>query len=275
MPASMTRSTVRFNSSTPGPLAQSDSRKSLTKCRTFCPCGTSLKSSSPFLRASTGSTCREEGLWDTSAWCNSSAERSLSRRSKTVVCRSESKKTRICWCEGAWAALRASCLICSRPISKEVSVGPFSAQWSPMLGVSSRMTTWVVPSVPGPVAPTKRATRKPASSTSRQRRARRMSCSMMRRRRLRFWDLRRNSIAAQRMRLKRMRLIRWIRMGELTRIPPATMYQGCRNISICADSPFQVLIEGSGPRQAGPLRARTVVRSLMRWCRNFARTASR
>src|SRR5262249_11885124 len=38
--------------------------------------------------------------------------------------------------------------------------------------------------------------------------------------------------AAQRMRLKRMRLIRWIRMGALTRAPPATMYQGCRNSSI-------------------------------------------
>src|SRR2546421_583555 len=42
-----------------------------------------------------------------------------------------------------------------------------------------------------------------------------MSCSMMSRRRVRFWALSRNSIAAQRMRLKRMRLIRWMMIGTL------------------------------------------------------------
>ena len=75
----------------------------------------------------------------------------------------------------------------------------------------------------------KRATRKPARATRRQRRASRISCSMMSRRRLRFCDLSRNSIAAQRMRLKRMRLIRWMMIGALTRAAPAIMYAGLRN----------------------------------------------
>ncbi len=39
-----------------------------------------------------------------------------------------------------------------------------------------------------------------------------------------FCDLRRNSIAAHRMRLKRMRLIRWMMIGALTSSPPAAMY---------------------------------------------------
>ena len=45
---------------------------------------------------------------------------------------------------------------------------------------------------------------------------------MMSLRRLRFCDLSKNSIAAQRTRLKRMRLMRWIRIGALTsaRRPP-------------------------------------------------------
>ena len=38
---------------------------------------------------------------------------------------------------------------------------------------------------------------------------------MMRRRRLRFCDLSRNSMAAQRTRLKRMRLIKWMMIGRL------------------------------------------------------------
>src|SRR5438270_11618539 len=59
----------------------------------------------------------------------------------------------------------------------------------------------------------------------------RMSCSMMRRRRLRFCDLSRNSIAAQRMRRKRMRLIRWMMIGELTSAPPTTMLAGLRKNS--------------------------------------------
>ena len=60
------------------------------------------------------------------------------------------------------------------------------------------------------------------SSTRKQRRARSRSCSMMSRRRLRFCDLSKNSIAAQRTRLKRIRLIRWMMIGRLTRAAPAT-----------------------------------------------------
>src|SRR5579864_1306822 len=102
-----------------------------------------------------------------------------------------------------------------------------------MLKVSSITITWVAPeSVSARRPPTKRATRKAASSTRRMRNSSRMSCSIMSRRRLRFWDLSRNSIAAQRRRLKRMRLMRWMRMGELTRAPPATMYHGCKKNSI-------------------------------------------
>ena len=44
---------------------------------------------------------------------------------------------------------------------------------------------------------------------------------MISRRRLRFCDLSRNSIAAQRRRLKRMRLIRWMMMGALMSAPAA------------------------------------------------------
>src|SRR5262249_9628652 len=72
-------------------------------------------------------------------------------------------------------------------------------------------------------------TKRTAMTMSRQRKSRSRSCSMMSRRRLRFCDLRRNSIAAQRMRLKRMRLIRWMMIGELTRAPPATTYAGLVN----------------------------------------------
>ena len=61
---------------------------------------------------------------------------------------------------------------------------------------------------------------------------------MMSRRRLRFCDLSRNSIAAQRTRLKRMRLMRWMMIGELTSSPPAAMYQGCRNSSM-NNKPFK------------------------------------
>src|SRR5438105_4881897 len=71
----------------------------------------------------------------------------------------------------------------------------------------------------------------PARRTSKMRRASRMSCSMMSRRRLRFCDLRRNSMAAQRTRLKRMRLIRWMMIGELMRAPPMTMFAGFKNSS--------------------------------------------
>ncbi len=52
---------------------------------------------------------------------------------------------------------------------------------------------------------------------------------MMSLRRLRFCDLSKNSIAAQRMRLKRMRLMRWIRIGALTSAPPAAMNHGFAN----------------------------------------------
>src|SRR5262245_66159306 len=56
-----------------------------------------------------------------------------------------------------------------------------------------------------------------------------MSCSMISRRRLRFCDLSRNSIAAQRRRRKRMRLMRWMMIGALMSAPPATMNHGLRN----------------------------------------------
>src|SRR5262245_25184986 len=84
---------------------------------------------------------------------------------------------------------------------------------------------------PAKVKPRKRASNTPASSTKMQRKASRMSCSMMSRRRLRFCDFNRNSIAAQRMRLKRRRLIRWMMIGELMRTAPRTMLAGLRNSS--------------------------------------------
>src|SRR5262249_34362077 len=77
-----------------------------------------------------------------------------------------------------------------------------------------------------------RDTRTTASITSRQRRARSSSCSMMSRRRLRFCDLSRNSIAAQRTRRKRMRLIRWMMIGTLIRAEPARRNPGLRNSNI-------------------------------------------
>ena len=49
---------------------------------------------------------------------------------------------------------------------------------------------------------------------------------MMSLRRLRFCDLSRNSIAAQRTRLKRMRLIRWMMIGELMSSAPAIIVNG-------------------------------------------------
>src|SRR6266404_2396758 len=61
--------------------------------------------------------------------------------------------------------------------------------------------------------------------------SRRISCSMISRRRFRFCDLSRNSIAAQRTRLKRMRLIRWMMMGELISAPPIAMLRGLANSS--------------------------------------------
>src|SRR5438105_7447383 len=59
----------------------------------------------------------------------------------------------------------------------------------------------------------------------------RINCSMINRRRLRFCDLSKNSIAAQRTRLKRIRLIRWIMMGELISAPPIAMLSGLANSS--------------------------------------------
>src|SRR5262249_51055833 len=93
-----------------------------------------------------------------------------------------------------------------------------------------KMTTWTVLRAwkPAKVKPRKRASKSPASSTNRMRRASRMSCSMMSRRRLRFCDLSRNSMAAQRIRRKRIRLIRWMMMGELIRAPPTIMLAGLR-----------------------------------------------
>src|SRR6266852_5846349 len=76
---------------------------------------------------------------------------------------------------------------------------------------------------------TKRATSKPTKPTSRQRRARRSNCSRISRRRLRFCDLSRNSIAAQRMRLKRIRLIKWMMIGTLMSRIPAIISHGLRN----------------------------------------------
>src|SRR4051794_34868429 len=68
-------------------------------------------------------------------------------------------------------------------------------------------------------------------TTSKIRRSNRINCSMMSRRRLRFGDFSKNSIAAQRTRRKRMRLIRWMMMGELTRAPPIAMLRGLANSS--------------------------------------------
>src|SRR5207248_6309249 len=44
-------------------------------------------------------------------------------------------------------------------------------------------------------------------------------------------DLSRNSMAAHRTRLKRMRLIRWMMIGELMRAAPMTMLRGLANSS--------------------------------------------
>src|SRR5262245_51846627 len=57
----------------------------------------------------------------------------------------------------------------------------------------------------------------------------RMICSIIRLRRLRFCDLSRNSIAAHGTRRKRMRLMRWIMIGELTSAAPAIIVYGLRN----------------------------------------------
>src|SRR5262249_41060538 len=65
----------------------------------------------------------------------------------------------------------------------------------------------------------------------RHRSAKRSSCSMISRRRLRFCDLSRNSMAAQRTRLKRMRLMRWMMIGRLSRALPARRYPGFKNDS--------------------------------------------
>ncbi len=76
-----------------------------------------------------------------------------------------------------------------------------------------------------------RASRKPANNTSKIRSSNKMICSIMTRRRFRFCDLSRNSIAAQRTRRKRMRLIRWMMIGELINAVPAAIAQGFRKRS--------------------------------------------
>src|SRR2546423_1497619 len=68
-------------------------------------------------------------------------------------------------------------------------------------------------------------------TTSRMRKSSRINCSMMSRRRVRFCDFSKKSIAAQRTRLKRMRLMRWMMMGELMSAPPIAMLRGLANSS--------------------------------------------
>ena len=46
---------------------------------------------------------------------------------------------------------------------------------------------------------------------------------------IRFWALRRNSIAAHLTRRNRIRLIRWMRIGTLTRPAPAAIVHGLTN----------------------------------------------
>ena len=132
------------------------------------------------------------------------------------------------WADPAREALRAISRTMPLAASKVVrtSLVFSSFHWSVMLSVSSSTTTCTVFcgwKKARAEKPRKRAMRNPASTTSRQRRASRMSCSMISRRRLRFCDLSRNSIAAQRTRRKRIRLIRWMMIGALTSAAPATI----------------------------------------------------
>ena len=64
-----------------------------------------------------------------------------------------------------------------------------------------------------------------------------MSCSMMSLRRIRFCALSRNSIAAHRTRRNRIRLMRWMMIGALTRSAAGGHVNGFRkNDSIAAIS---------------------------------------